>query len=349
MSKYPLIGLIAALALAAFGCNGAGHEMVKSEGVPAKSVTAPSDVSFQGVGGLELKGTMLMPSGQGPFPAVLLIPGSGPSDRDGNQMGLKIDLLKDIAEKLASDGIATLRFDKRAVAGTYMASFPADRSKWNDFFSFESFVGDVEAAYRFMKAQPGVDPAKLAILGHSEGGLFALSAAKDLKPAALVLCSTAGRDLGALIEEQLSQGFSAQFEDAATIKKITAEAHRVIEAIRTKSEVPGDVQKELAPLFPAYASKLLHSEFTIQPVALAADYPGPVLIVQGEKDIQVSPDRDAKKLLAAFKPGQATLDLIPDATHVYRKWVSAKDPGFSGAKIPEVPEKIGDWLANALK
>ncbi len=94
-----------------------------------------------------LHGTFLMPASSDKAPAVLLIPGSGPTDRDGNQKpGLISDLLKQIAERLATEGIATYRFDKRAVS-TYYPLWPKDIEGFNSFMSFWNFVGDVQAAY----------------------------------------------------------------------------------------------------------------------------------------------------------------------------------------------------------
>lgn len=139
-----------------------------------------TEVAFEGVGGLELKGTLVVPEGKpegepgARWPAVLLLPGSGPTDRDGNQPpALTTDLLKQFAERLAAErlaaeGVATLRFDKRAA--------PTDRDAWprtpealNAFFGWEAFVGDARAAYRYLRAREEVG-SFVAIAGHSGGG-----------------------------------------------------------------------------------------------------------------------------------------------------------------------------------
>ena len=279
---------------------------------------------------------------------MLLIPGSGPTDRNGNQTGLKTDLLKDLAEKLASKGIATLRFDKRAVATVYMARYPKAVADLNDFFSWEAFSGDAAAAFKFLQSQPEVDPKKVGILGHSEGGLIALDVAQTVHPDALVLGSTAGRDLGTVIIEQIHQGFGAQFTDAAKLKKFTDETTKAVNAVRTTGQVPTGLSPEIAPLFPAYASKYLHSMFTLDPAKLGALYKGPGLVVQGDKDIQISPTADTPLLMGALPKG-TDLYMIPNGTHVWRQWISKTEPGFSGKPITAAFDKVAEWCAVNLK
>src|SRR5438309_10683683 len=107
-------------------------------------------VTFKGVGGFDLNGTLLMPVGAKNAPAFVLLSGSGPTDRDDNvnlpTMHLQIDVLKQVAERLAQEGVATLRFDKRAVH-TYSDKWPKDMTQIGQFFSWDSFVGDAKAAH----------------------------------------------------------------------------------------------------------------------------------------------------------------------------------------------------------
>src|SRR5690554_4770891 len=158
------------------------------------------EVTFTGADGLELKGTLLLPNIKAGerCPAALLLPGSGPTDRDGNQPPLLVtDLLKQIAEELASKGIATLRFDKRAVR-SYAQYWPSEPAELNAFFGWRKFVDDAAAGLRFLQSHEAIDPERIAIIGHSEGGLIALQIAHDGRmsdqlPATLVLLATAGR------------------------------------------------------------------------------------------------------------------------------------------------------------
>lgn len=99
------------------------------------------EVAFNGAGGFQLRGTLVLPSAtKGKVPGVLLLPGSGPSDRNGNQPPqLVTDLLKQIAERLAADGFASLRFDKRAAA-VYATTWPKDMAAMNNFFSYDALL-----------------------------------------------------------------------------------------------------------------------------------------------------------------------------------------------------------------
>lgn len=343
MSKYLLLCLGMGLASLALGCLKATPR--QSAGVDPVG----KEVTFKGVGGLTLQGTFLAPEKAQRCPAMLLLPGSGPSDRDGNQLPqLRIDTLKDIAEALAKKGVATLRFDKRAVSSKYAASFPKGLPALDTFFSFDAFVGDAEAAFKFLKGRPEVDPGKVGVLGHSEGGLIALTMAKDVHPAALVLVSTAGRNLGTVIVEQVGEGYSSQFRTADQNKKYSDLTKHIVQEIVQTHKVPADVPAEFQSLFPAYLSKYLYSVCTLDPANLAAAYKGPVLVVQGDKDIQVSAKRDAPALMAALAKGSAELFLVPDGTHCMKKYVGPADPGFTGPTLPNVLEKIGSWVTKTL-
>src|SRR5579885_823164 len=136
------------------------------------------EVTFQGAGGFTLNGTLLQPIDAKNAPAFVLLSGSGPTDRDGNTPLLtdKVDVLKQIAERLAADGIATLRFDKRAVH-TYKDKWPTDMSQIGPFFSWENFIADAKDAFDFLKQQPGIDGNRCGMMGHSEGALIALKVA----------------------------------------------------------------------------------------------------------------------------------------------------------------------------
>jgi len=139
------------------------------------------EVTFAGHGGFQLHGTLVAPATKGKVPGILLLPGSGPSDRNGNQPpGLITDLLKQIAERLAADGYASLRFDKRAAHG-YAGSWPKDIAGLNDFFSWDSFVGDARAGFEFLKSQPEVNPKQTVIAGHSEGATIAMQVVHDFE------------------------------------------------------------------------------------------------------------------------------------------------------------------------
>jgi hypothetical protein len=333
MAKYLILCAVAIGAALALGCTARGQK-------PATPTAA--EVEFAGVGGLKLQGTFLKPAGEGPFPALLLLPGSGPSDRNGNQPGVQMNVLKDVAERLAAKGVASLRFDKRAVA-SYAPFFPKDLPGLDNFFSWQAFVGDAEAGFNFLKLQKEIDPSKVGVLGHSEGGAIALAMAKDVNPAALVLVSTCGRDLGIVITEQIRQGYSTQFEDKAMIKRLGDASERVCNTIRTTGKVPDDVPTELKSVFPHYLNKYLHDLFCFDPAKAAAAFHGPVLVVQGDKDVQVSPTRDAPALMAAIPAGHGELYVVKGGSHCLKHPTNPLDPGLSGTTDSAALDKISSW------
>jgi uncharacterized protein len=185
--------------------------------VPVFGAPALREITFEGAGGVRLSGTLLLPEGASAdrrVPAVVLVAGSGPTDRNGNQPPLLwTGLLKQLADILAEAGIASLRYDKR---GQYRSGKPpGDAKALGEFVAWDHYVADVEAAYRALGEQQEVDPARRAIVGHSEGGLLAMHAAIALqegpgRPAAVVLLSTPGRPLDLVLREQLAAGFKRQ-------------------------------------------------------------------------------------------------------------------------------------------
>jgi uncharacterized protein len=334
--------------LLAAGLTGLGHSGIQDGDA--------RNVSFEGVGGLSLQGTLLAPRGSGKRPAVLLLPGSGPTDRDGNQPpALVTDLLKQIAEALAEEGVVTLRFDKRAAAG-YAKHWPQETEKLGEFMSWESFVDDAAAALAFLRTQPEVDPARVAVAGHSEGGLIALQigadAAADDRPAALLLLATPGRSLDHLLREQIAAALLAQKAPEEVRAMLMKDLNRAIALVVEKGTVPGDLHPGIQPLFPPYAARILRSYFQADPVQLAGRFPGPVLVLQGEKDVQVHHERDGKILLKALSSRSegaiSDLAIVPGTSHNLKKVEDAADPGFAGPVVEPAMKEIRSWLRKHL-
>lgn len=324
----------------------------------ALAAAQPQEVSFQGATNLALNATLLTPDSPGPHPAVLLLPGSGPTDRNGNQPGLKIDLHKQLAEHLAENGVATLRFDKRAVLA-YAEHWPKDSAELAEYFSFQNFTADAAAAYRFLRDHPSTDPARVAILGHSEGGLIALQVAADMasskdRPAGLILAATAGRVLDDVVREQISAALAKQTQDENVRAEYKAHLERGIKAAKAGDPIPKDLPPGLAPLFNPSTARILHAYFTIDPADLAAKVKGPVLVIQGSADAQISAERDAPRLLAALmkRPHSASDSIIiPDASHNFK--VPAQDDKsplapFTGPVTPAALDHISGWARTHL-
>jgi uncharacterized protein len=278
--------------------------------VDANGSASEREITFAGVGGLPLHGTLLLPVvAKAKVPGVLLLAGSGPTDRNGNQPPLLVtDLLKQIAERLAGAGYASLRFDKRAAPG-YAKSWPADVSKQNDFFSWDSFVGDAKAGLAVLQAQPEVDAKRVVVAGHSEGGTIAVQIAHDLQgtasaPAGLVLISAPGRPGGLILREQVTANLKRSGLAADQAKRYSDYVDLAIGQIEKDGTIPTDPPPGLRGLFPASAAKLLRVELAFDPARVLAVYDGPVLVVQGGKDIQISATRDVPLIEATLKQRQ---------------------------------------------
>lgn len=308
------------------------------------------DVTFEGAGGMKLSGKLLLPAGEGRFAAVLLLPGSGPTDGDGNQPGLETNVLKLIAERLAAEGVASLRFDKRAVR-RYAAEWPKDLGQIGEFFSWDNHIGDGMGAWRCMSARPEVDPKQCAILGHSEGGLLALSMAAKAKPAAMVLVATPGRNLMDVIDEQIERMATIQGAPPETVKALVEENRAAERFVLEHGKAPEKISPGLAPLYNVSAVRMLQQVFALEPQKAAQKLTCPVLVVNGAKDIQISPERDAKALFAALGKrhnGKQELYVVPGASHCLKGVSSDTDPGFSGPVLPAALKKIGSWAKATL-
>lgn len=229
-----------------------------------------------------LHGTLLTPEGQTRAAAVIL-PGSGPTDRDGNsaQFGIRAAPYRLLAEGLAQRGVATVRIDKRGI-GESAAAGPAEAD-----LRFNTYADDARAWAAEAAAKTGRPCAWL--IGHSEGALVALAAVahEDDKVCGLVLLSGAGRPAGAVLREQLAalpEPLKTRAYDAVT----------ELEAGRTVADPPA----ELAALFRPSVQPYLISWLALDPARLAAAYDGSIFVGQGTTDLQVTV-ADAEAIKAA--------------------------------------------------
>lgn len=287
-----------------------------------------------------LKGLMLSP-GIADAPVVLIIPGSGPVNRDGNSLhGLHTDTYKLLAQGLAARGIASVRIDKRGLYSSHAAIPNA-----NDV-TIADYAADVHSWAKAIGDKTGAKC--LWVLGHSEGGLVAMVAAKDNPPdlCGLLLVAAAGRKLGDVIKEQMRSN--------PANPPILDEASRDIDLLAAGKHVEIDIQytrPEITALFPPRVQGFLIDAMSYDPPRVLASYKRPVLILQGERDIQVGAD-DARALKTA-DPG-AKLVLLPDVNHVL-KAVASDDrtenlKTYIDAKLPLAPgvvDAIADFIGSA--
>ena len=229
-----------------------------------------------------LHGTLLTPDSPTRAAAVIL-PGSGPTDRDGNsaRVGVRASTYRLLAEGLAGQGVASIRIDKRGIADSAAAATSEADLRFN------TYVDDARAWAAKAATQTGQPCAWL--IGHSEGALVALAAVADNddKICGLVLLSGAGRPAATVLREQL----------AALPEPLKTQAYDALselEAGRTVANPPA----ELAAMFRPSVQPYLISWLALDPASLAAAYDGPILIGQGTTDLQVSV-ADAEAIKAA--------------------------------------------------
>ncbi|PJI42370.1 alpha/beta fold hydrolase [Ferrovibrio sp.] len=336
MIRLRLAGLLLALTL----CIPNAH----AEGV------VNQQISFTSNDGAVLAGTLTMPGGVvEKVPALVLLQGSGPTDRDGNQPPvMRTDLLRQIAEALAQKGIASLRYDKRGMHANAVG-LPADPKDYAAYFNWQHFVDDAYAAYAFLRSQSSVDLNKVGLAGHSEGGMIALDLAHRLqdreKPVALLLLSTAGRPLDVIVREQLERQLGSL--KPAQRRAFLAENDRVVREIRATGKVPEKLPQALNGLYPSYSGPFWQAQLRLNPAELAQRYTGPVMIVQGDADTQISAERDALALDRALQTRSMddhALVLLPRTSHNLKRLQDDKDQGFEGEIDPALTDRIAVWL-----
>ncbi len=279
-----------------------------------------------------LKGVLTQPATPTRPPVVLVIPGSGPTDRDGNNSyGIKAAPYRLLARALERRGIATLRIDKRGLFSSRAAIADANAVRLSDY------VDDVGAWTTALRREAGAECVWL--LGHSEGGLIALLAANQMSGlCGLLLVATPGRPMGDILREQLGR-------DPANAP-LLAQAMWAIEALEAGREVDdADLHPALRPLFAKPVQGFLIDLLARDPADLAARLSLPMLIVQGRRDLQVG-EVDAARLKAA-RPGPH-LVFIDDMNHVLKPVppTGGRQANLAAYADPDLP--LADGLAGAL-
>lgn len=274
----------------------------------------------------DLAGTLIAP--QDGRPLLLIIPGSGPTDRDGNnRLGVTAAPYRLLAEALAERGIGTLRIDKRGL----FASKPAVADP--NAVTVADYVADTASWVASARAATGADCVWL--LGHSEGALIALAAAQEVTPlCGVLLVAAPGRPLAEILHEQLhANPANAPLLDQAdaAIAALDKGEHVAVETMHPA----------LQALFAPAVQDLLINLMDQDPAALARQTDLPLLIVHGAEDTQVS-EADAAALHAAAPDAQ--LRVIAGMNHVL-KLVPAGDfaanrASYGDASLPVAPELV---------
>lgn len=265
----------------------------------------------------ELYGSMLLPKSAQPVPVVLIISGSGPTDRDGNNPdGGRNDSLKRLAWVLAKHNIASVRYDKRGVAAS-LAATPDERN-----LTLDAYVADAVAWGKQLKADPRL--GQLIVLGHSEGALIASLAAAQLDAAGVISISGTARPVDQVLRQQLSY----RLPPALMVR-----SNELLDSLKA-GQIDNDVPPALQVIFRPSVQPYLITLFREDPAAAFARLKMPALIIQGSNDIQVSVD-DARVLKAA-KP-DAQLTLIDGMNHVLRIVPNDLKRQLASYKDPQLP------------
>lgn len=297
---------------------------------PAAAVESPFTIRSAD---LELPGTLTVPRGaKNPVPVVVILAGSGPTDRNGNSlMGIRPNSYAQLAWRLAERGIASLRYDKRGLPGVKGA---VDIST----LTLDDFAADARAAANSLARD--VRFSNVVLLGHSEGSAHALLAARGGggPVAGVISVSGLGRPLTVVLREQLTR----QLDSATLVRYDTAMSQYL------RGETPKEVPPQLAMLFVPINQTFMRSLASFDPPAAVRAVRQPVLIVQGGRDLQVRV-ADAERLHAA-RP-EARLAVVPLANHVLK---AASDTTLAGQMVtyqtpsipimPDVVNAIADWI-----
>ena len=293
-------------------------------------------------GGWQLAGSITRPrkAAAERLPALFFLSGSGSQDRDGMAGGIDLGT-HELLDHLTEAGFLVLRVDDRGAGASGGPLAGLTR---------RALADDALACVDLLRARADVDPAKLFLIGHSEGGVTAPIVACERPVAGIVLMAAPGRPLAAVLRDQKRAGLEAAGLPQALIDAELAEHARFLQLVGGDGAVkPDDVRIDYRPALNEL--DWLRSHARHDPLAQLAKVRVPVLIAQGAKDVQVSAERDAPALLAALQAAghaDASLALFPRLDHLFKAILS--DPPTTADYLqarpvdPEFLIKVTEWL-----
>jgi uncharacterized protein len=320
------------------------------------------DVSWE-LDDIVMHGTIVRPDGDGPFPAVVLVAGSGPTDRDwcspmlpGTNGSGRL-----FAEAFAAAGIASIRYDKRASGPDLRENLPKIAGR----MTMRSHLDELDAAVRALVAEPDIDGARLVGLGNSEGAIHVLHRSRTgAEPAflGLILAAPPGRPLSDVLLAQLELQSSAVPGGAEMMDAVRAAAERFGrgEPMDVDPAIPESVRQVLAS-FETPANLPFARELWNESTADALhDVDVPVLVVIGRRDIQIDADADGTPLRDAATDRDDITFAFPEfANHVFKadhrspaEVASTPGNGYNEPDThldPESVEIILDWLRDRFR
>lgn len=300
--------------------------------------------------GLTLAGTLTLPPGPGPFPVALLITGSGPQDRDETLFDHKPFLV--LADALTRRGVAVLRVDDRGVGGSQAGDIAKATTA--------DFATDVAAGVAYLRGRKDIDPGRVGLIGHSEGGLVApLAAAKDPRIAFVVLMAGTGVRGDQLLPLQYHDIYVASGADEATAsqqaRRIEA-ANAIVLAEPDQAKAKPQLVKALAEgsnpqaaegLITLINSTWYRAFLRLDPAKALAQVRAPVLAVNGAKDTQVSAAVNLPVIKAALAANRdATILTLPGLNHLFqtaRTGAPAEYAAIEETIAPSALSTIVDW------
>ena len=282
-----------------------------------------------------LVGELLVPPGKGPFPAVLFLSSTGQQDRYGFAGPPPVDLgSHEIGDALAQAGIAVLRYDERGFGGS--ADGPV------------SYVGQLEDARRGLRTllvQDEVDPDRIAIIGHGEGGWRALQLAGEGRGLrAVALLASPGRPYEALLRAQAALAIESVPPELRAEAKKTQE--KTLDSLRSGKNLPPEL---------ARTGVWIREALAVDLDLLVAKAEGPLWIAQGEMDFEVDPGKDSSGLakLARKHKKKHTVALYPDLDHLFKRELDQSTPARYLVPGRPVDRKfladLGAWLRDQLQ
>jgi pimeloyl-ACP methyl ester carboxylesterase len=325
------------------------------------------DVKYENKrGGVRLAGTLTIPAGQGPFPAVILITGSGAQDRDETILGHKPFLV--LADYLSRRGVAVLRVDDRGVGG----STGHTKSSTSD-----DFAGDVLAGVEFLKGRSEINARKLGLIGHSEGGIIApIVATRSKDVAFVVLMAGTGLPGAQILEVQLQLILKASGSSESNLKTEREIQKRLIDIILAEKDEKAALKKLeaakkeiLAAMSDSDQKSLIDKSSGLSDAALSAinspwfryflsydprptlrTLKCPVLAINGEKDLQVPPKENLEEIRKAVqKAGNRNVKTVelPGLNHLFQPCKTGAPNEYASIETtiaPEALKTIGDWI-----
>ena len=265
-----------------------------------------------------MSGQLETPQGEGPFPLMVIIAGSGPTDRDGNSVAFpgKNNSLKMIAESLVAEGVASIRYDKRGVGEN------ASLAGKEDDMRFDHYIEDAAAWVQFAKTDERF--SKVGIIGHSEGSLIGMAAAEKTDADAFISIAGAGRPIDQVLLEQLEEQLPANLLD---------ESKTILDKLKQGEQVQ-TVSPELQSIFRPSVQPYMISWLQYDPAEQLRMLNSPVFIVNGNRDIQVSV-KDAELLHDAKKDSK--LLIVENMNHILKEAPEDREGNMATYSNPELP------------